>query len=88
MARHAICDHASFEEFRSEPNALYYPARVEPLGAAPDDTGLLRGVRTEHLTVGLRPYHERLLAAGLLFAQRHSYTEALRDGALRDRAGA
>jgi transcriptional regulator GlxA family with amidase domain len=28
----------------------------------------------------VRAYHERLLATGLLFAQRHSYTEALQGG--------
>jgi AraC-like DNA-binding protein len=28
----------------------------------------------------VRSYHERLLATGLLFAQRHSYTEALQTG--------
>lgn len=61
LARHAICDHASFEEFRSELNTLYYPARVEPLGPAPADTGLLRGVRTEHLTVGLMRFGQPTL---------------------------
>lgn len=53
LAQHAICEHAGFDEFRHELNALYYPARVEPLGSAGAGGGLLRGVRTEHLTVGV-----------------------------------
>ena len=53
LERHAICECPGFEEFRHELNTLYYPARVEPLGPGHADIGLLRGVRTEHLTVGL-----------------------------------
>jgi AraC-like DNA-binding protein len=61
LERHAICEHASFEEFRRELNTLYYPARVEPLAPAPADTGVLRGVRTEHLTVGLMRFGQPTL---------------------------
>ncbi|WP_425570639.1 helix-turn-helix transcriptional regulator [Pseudonocardia adelaidensis] len=61
LERHAICEHAPFERFRSELNALFYPARVEPLGRAPAGTGLLRGVRTEHLTVGLMRFGQPTL---------------------------
>jgi AraC-like DNA-binding protein len=53
LARHPISERAGFDEFRHELNSLYYPARVEPLGPASADVGLLRGVRTEHLTVGV-----------------------------------
>jgi AraC-like DNA-binding protein len=61
LEHHAICEHASFEEFRRELNTLYYPARVEPLAPASADTGLLRGVRTEHLTVGLMRFGQPTL---------------------------
>lgn len=53
LERHAICECVGVDEFRHELNTLYYPARVEPLGPGRADAGLLRGVRTEHLTVGL-----------------------------------
>lgn len=61
LARHPICERAGVEEFRHELNALYYPARVEPLGPAYGDAGLLRGVRTEHLTVGLMRFGQPTL---------------------------
>src|SRR5690606_32497107 len=61
LRRHAICERASLEEFRHELNALYYPARVEPLGRARAGRGLLRGVRTEHLTVGVMRFGQPTL---------------------------
>lgn len=61
LERHAICEHAPFERFRGELNGLFYPARVEPIGPAAADTGLLRGVRTEHLTVGLMRFGQPTL---------------------------
>lgn len=61
LERHVICEHAGLEEFRHELNSLYYPARVEPLGPARAGDGLLRGVRTEHLTVGVMRFGQPTL---------------------------
>jgi AraC-like DNA-binding protein len=53
LSRYPIWEGGAVEEFREELNTLFYPARVEPLGDGGARGGLLRGVRTEHLTVGL-----------------------------------
>jgi AraC-like DNA-binding protein len=61
LARHVICEGSRFGEFRHELNRLFYPARVEPVGPGGADGGLLRGVRTEHLTVGLMRFGQPTL---------------------------
>ncbi|HEY8983930.1 MAG TPA: AraC family transcriptional regulator [Streptomyces sp.] len=64
LASHVLCRDSGFEDFRERLNELFYPADVTALpGTAGrgDELrgGELRGIRTEHVTVGLMTFAQR-----------------------------
>ncbi|MEW2165603.1 AraC family transcriptional regulator [Streptomyces sp. NPDC007084] len=59
LASHVLCRDSGFEDFRERLNDLFYPADVTALSGPEGAGGELRGVRTEHITIGLMTFGQR-----------------------------